>query len=260
MRALVSSLAALLAVAACAAGPTTPPVTGGDFAVLVFSRTAGFRHDSIAAGVTALERAAGSEGFTLVATEDPAQFTAANLARFAAVVWLSTTGDVLDAEQQGAFEQFIRDGGGYVGVHAAADTEYGWPWYGGLVGAYFASHPPVQPATVRIVDPEHPSTAGVPPAWIRTDEWYDFRTDPGSSVHVLATVDEATYEGGVMGGDHPIAWCHEYDGGRAWYTGLGHTVESYTEEEFLRHLLGGVRYAAGREGGCGQTHPTGDGA
>ena len=135
-------------------------------------------------------------------------------------------------------------------MHAAADTEYDWSWYGGLVGAYFASHPPVQPATVRITDPDHPSMAGLPAAWTRTDEWYDFRTDPSPSVHVLATVDESTYQGGVMGGDHPIAWCHEYDGGRAWYTGLGHTVESYAEEEFLRHLLGGIRYAALAEGTC----------
>lgn len=218
--------------------------------MLVFSRTEGFRHESIPAGLAALERLAAQHGFTLAATEDPAQFDAANLSRYAAVIWLSTTGDVLDARQQAAFEQYIRDGGGYVGVHAAADTEYDWSWYGGLVGAYFVGHPAVQPATVRITDPAHPSTAGLPPAWARTDEWYDFRNNPRPDVHVLATVDESSYQGGSMGPDHPIAWCHAYDGGRSWYTALGHTVDSYTEDEFLRHLLGGIRYAARGEGSC----------
>jgi len=261
VRGLLSCLVALLVLTGCGGAPpaTDPPATAptatapratGDFAVLVFTRTAGFRHDSIQVGLTALDRLAAREGFTVVATEDPAQFSAANLARYAAVVWLSTTGDVLDPQQQAAFEQYIRLGGGYVGVHAAADTEYDWAWYGGLVGAYFASHPPIQPATVRVADPDHPSTAGLPAAWIRTDEWYDFRTDPRSSVHVLATVDESTYQGAAMGGDHPIAWCHEYDGGRSWYTGLGHTAESYTEDEFLGHLHGGIRYAARGEGTC----------
>jgi type 1 glutamine amidotransferase len=250
-RALLPSLVALLAMTGCEAeSPDTDPQRPAAFAVLVFSRTEGFRHDSIPAGVAALERAAAQEGFTLVATEDPAQFSGANLARYAAVVWLSTTGDVLDSEQQAAFEGYIRDGGGYIGIHAAADTEYDWRWYGGLVGAYFESHPSIQPATVRIADPAHPSTAGLPVAWTRTDEWYDFRTNPRSSVHVLATVDESTYQGGAMGSDHPIAWCHQYDGGRAWYTGLGHTVESYSEDEFLRHLLGGITYAAGLGGTC----------
>lgn len=240
--------------------PVTGPPSQGDRAVLVFSRTTGFRHDSIPVGIAALERLAAAEGFTVVATEDPAQFSAANLAGYAAVVWLSTTGDVLDREQQAAFEQYVRGGGGFVGIHSAADTEYDWPWYGGLVGAYFASHPQVQPATVRIVDPTHPSTAGLPATWTRTDEWYDFRTNPRSVVHVLATVDESTYEGGAMGSDHPIAWCHEYDGGRSWYTALGHTADTYAEENFLRHLAGGLRYAARGEGECGTRPATTGGA
>jgi type 1 glutamine amidotransferase len=250
MRERLLCLMALLALVGCATPPAASPAPAEGFAVLVFSRTAGFRHDSIPAGLAALEELAGRSGFTVVATEDPAQFTEGSLAPYAAVVWLSTTGDVLDAEQQFAFERYIQDGGGFVGIHAAADTEYDWPWYGGLVGAYFASHPPVQPGTVRIADAAHPSTSGLPSMWSRTDEWYDFRSNPRSSVHVLATLDESTYRGGAMGADHPIAWCHEYDGGRAWYTGLGHTVESYREAEFLDHLLGGIRYAARNEGAC----------
>jgi cytochrome c len=254
-RAVLCGLTALLALTGCAVAPAGGPTGTGSaptagFAVLVFTRTAGFRHDSIPAGLSAIEQLAGLSGFTMDATEDPTQFQASILSRYAAVVWLSTTGDVLDAEQQAAFEEYIQGGGGYVGVHAAADTEYDWPWYGGLVGAYFASHPAVQPATVRIADPDHPSTSGLPPLWTRSDEWYDFRTNPRPSVHVLATVDESTYGGGAMGADHPIAWCHEYDGGRAWYTGLGHTAESYGEDAFLGHLLGGIRYAARGEGAC----------
>jgi type 1 glutamine amidotransferase len=252
----------LLVGAAGCAGPmaSAPPVGGSrapdGFAVLVFSRTAGFRHDSIPAALVALERLASTEGFTVVATEDPAVFTAANLDRFDAVMWLSTTGDVLDGAQQSAFEQYLRGGGGYVGVHSAADTEYDWPWYGGLVGAYFRSHPAVQPAIVRIEDAGHPSTAGLPSSWSRSDEWYDFRINPRPSVHVLATVDESTYDGGTMGGDHPLAWCHEYDGGRAWYTGMGHTADSYSDSAFLRHLLGGIRYAALGDGTCTRVSET----
>jgi type 1 glutamine amidotransferase len=245
-------MGALLVAAGCAVNaPTRTPSADPAFSVLVFTRTTGYRHESIPAAVSAIEQLAVQHGFAVVATEDPSDFTASNLPRFDAVVWLSTSGDVLDPEQRTAFEQYIRAGGGYVGVHAAADTEYGWPWYGELVGAVFADHPEVQPGTVRIADTAHPSTAGLPPTWSRTDEWYNFRTNPRSAVHVLATVDESTYRGGTMGADHPIAWCHAYDGGRSWYTAMGHTAETYTEPEFLTHLLGGIRYAALGEGACG---------
>nr|MDT0657733.1 ThuA domain-containing protein [Micromonospora sp. DSM 115978] len=227
-----------------------PAQAQADFTVLIFSRTAGFRHDSIPAGVTAIGQLATQHNFTVEATEDPNQFTTANLARFDAVIWLSTTGDVLNAGQQTAFENYIRAGGGYVGVHAASDTEYDWPWYGGLVGAYFASHPANQDATVRIEDSTHPSTAGLPAAWHRHDEWYNYRDNPRGDVHVLATLDESTYTGGTMGADHPIAWCRGYDGGRSWYTGMGHTAASYGEAHFRTHLLGGIRYAALGTGTC----------
>lgn len=212
--------------------------------VLVFSRTAAFRHQSIPTGVEAVRTLGERHGFAVEATEDAAIFTDAGLAQFQAVVFMSTTGDVLNDEQQAAFQRFIRGGGGYVGVHAASDTEHDWPWYGQLVGAYFSRHPRIQPATVRIVQGEHISTRCLPAEWVRTDEWYDFRAPPAANVTILATLDESTYQGGQMGASHPIAWMHEYDGGKAWYTGLGHTNESYAEPAFLDHLAGGILWAA----------------
>ncbi|QXD15446.1 ThuA domain-containing protein [Rhodocaloribacter litoris] len=220
------------------------------FAVLVFSKTAGYRHASITDGIAAIRALGQAHGFAVEATEDAAAFTDSTLARFRVVVFLNTSEDVLDEAGQEAFERYIRAGGGFAGVHAASDTEYDWPFYGGLVGAYFAGHPAIQPATVVLADTTHPSTRGLPPRWTRTDEWYNFRSNPRGRVHVLAVLDEATYEGGTMGGDHPIAWCHAYEGGRAWYTAMGHTPESYAEPAFRQHLLGGILYAAGQAGTC----------
>ena len=217
--------------------------------VLVFSETTAFRHDSIPAGREAICRVAGGDGIAVDWTEDSAAFTADTLAQYDAVVFLSTTGDPLDDAQQAAFEDYIRTGGGYAGVHAASDTEYDWAWYGGLVGAYFDSHPPIQQATVEVSDRKHPSTAHLPQRWQRTDEWYSFRSNPRGDVHVLATLEQ-----GAMGVDHPIAWCHNYDGGRAWYTGGGHISESYGDSRFRRHLLGGIKWAASLvPGECGGT-------
>jgi type 1 glutamine amidotransferase len=213
--------------------------------VLVFSKTAGFRHDAIPAGLAAIQKLGADNGFSVTATEDAGQFTTANLAQYQAVVWLSTTGDVLDANQQAAFQSYIAAGGGYVGVHAAADTEYDWPFYGGLVGAYFLAHPAIQQATVRVEDATNPATAHLPAAWSRTDEWYNYRANPRANVRVLLSLDESTYSGGTMAGDHPITWCQNYGGGRSFYTGLGHTQESYTDPNFTRLLLGGIRIAAG---------------
>ncbi|MFJ6821570.1 ThuA domain-containing protein [Streptomyces niveus] len=214
--------------------------------VLVFSKTAGFRHDAIPEGIAALKELGKSSNITIDATETAAQFTTNNLARYDAVVFLSTTGDVLNPEQQKAFEYYISTGGAYMGVHAASDTEYDWPYYGKLVGAYFSGHPQIQQATVRVEDHEHPSTGHLDDEWQRTDEWYNYRDNPRSNVKVLATLDETTYQGGTMKGDHPIAWCQTYEGGRSFYTGGGHTKASYAEPAFREHLLGGLRYAAGQ--------------
>ena len=215
------------------------------FDVLVFSKTQAFRHDSIPAGIQAIRQLGTANDFTVTATENAADFTDANLAQYEAVVFLMTTGDVLDATQQAAFERYVRTGGGYVGVHSASDTEYAWPWYGNLVGAYFSNHPAIQQATIKVADRAHPATAHLPQRWVRTDEWYSFRTNPRGRVHVLATLDESTYSGGGMGARHPIAWYRRFDGGRSWYTALGHTTESYAEPRFRAHLLGGIRWAAG---------------
>ncbi|MFF0459319.1 ThuA domain-containing protein [Streptomyces mexicanus] len=213
--------------------------------VLVFSKTAGFRHDSIPEGIAAVRELGDSGGFTVDATEDAGVFTPANLRRYQAVVFLSTTGDVLDTAQQRAFEGYIRHGGGYVGIHAAADTEYDWAFYGGLAGAYFQSHPAIQPAHVNVEDRAHPATSHLAATWERTDEWYNYRSNPRERAHVLASLDESSYTGGTMNGDHPIAWCQSYQGGRAFYTGGGHTKESYADPAFRAHLLGGIRYAIG---------------
>lgn len=214
--------------------------------VLVFSKTAGFRHDSIEDGIAMLTAEAAARDWMLEATEDGARFTDESLAGFDVVVFLSTTGDVLDDAQQAAFEGFIQGGGGYVGIHSASDTEYDWPFYGDLVGAYFSGHPAIQPATITVEDMTHPATAHLAsPAWMRTDEWYSFVESPRPDVDVLLALDESSYDpGGLAMGDHPIAWAHESLGGRAFYTALGHTRESYAEAPFVEHVSAAIAWAA----------------
>ncbi|MCA9297286.1 MAG: ThuA domain-containing protein, partial [Phycisphaerales bacterium] len=128
----------------------------------------------------------------------------------------------------------------------AADTEYDWPWYTELIGAMFRSHPHIQPATITVEQRTHPSTRHLDSTWTRTDEWYDFRDNPRPRVDVLMRLDPASYEGSVMPDDHPIAWCHELDGVRAFYTAGGHTAASYAEPAFLEHLNGALHWAARR--------------
>src|SRR6516162_2681131 len=220
------------------------------FTALVFSKTTGFRHDSIPQGIAAIEAIGKAHAFAVESTEDAARFTDAGLARFKVVVFLCTTGDILDAAQKAALERYVRAGGGFVGIHSASDTEHHWPWYGRLVGTWFRNHPRIQRAMVHIEDSNHPSTRGLPRNWERTDEWHNFVSNPRGAVHVLASVDEATYSGGAMGADHPIAWCHSVESGRSWFTAMGHTREAYAEPLFRRHLLGGIESAAGVAGGC----------
>src|SRR6266404_977565 len=215
--------------------------------VLVFSKTAGFRHSSIGVGRAAIRKLGQENGFAVDTTEDAGAFTSKNLARYRAVVFLNTTGDVLDAAQQDDFERYIQAGGGYVGVHSATDTEYGWPWYGRLAGAYFNGHPNnpnVRKGSYRVLDTTHVSTKGLPARFEREDEFYNFKSiDP--TIHVLVEIDEKSYEGGTNGDHHPMSWYHDFEGGRAWYTNMGHTEATYTEPLFLQHLLGGLRYAIG---------------
>ena len=249
------ALAALVggggAVVARAQGTAAAPAGDLRPRALVFSRTAGFRHQSIPDGVQAITELLAAAGWAVDATEDPTRFTDDNLRRYRCVVFLSTTGNVLDDAQQRAFEAYVRTGGGYAGVHAAADTEYEWPWYGRMVGAWFKGHPDIQQADVKVEDRTHRSTAMLPETWKRTDEWYAFRANPRSDVHVLASLDEKSYRCAApstnMGGDHPIAWYHDFDGGRAWYTALGHTKESYAEPLFREHLREGILWAGGEK-------------
>ncbi|MET7422713.1 ThuA domain-containing protein [Dactylosporangium sp. NPDC005555] len=247
MRRLLAGAGAVLALAAGSLA-TSQPASAADvpYDVLVFSKTAGFRHDSIPAGIQAIRDLGAANNFTVTATEDAAAFTATNLAQYETVVFLSTTGDVLNTTQQTAFESYIRAGGGYVGVHSAADTEYDWSFYGTLVGAYFASHPAIQQANVKVENRAHPATAHLPQTWTRTDELYNYRTNPRAGARVLATLDESSYSGGSMGADHPITWCKTIDSGRSFYTGLGHSQASYAESALRAQLLGGIRYAAKR--------------
>jgi len=214
--------------------------------VLVFSRTTGYRHASIPAAARAIRTLGEEAGFTVEHTEDQTRFTDANLARFAAVVFLSNTQKVLDSAGRAAFQRYIRAGGGYVGVHASSNAELDWPWYGELIGARFRQHPKVQTGRVIVADSTHPSTRCLPSPWLRRDEWYNFKTPPAEGSHVLLTVDEKSYEGGTMGEHHPLAWYREVEGGRAWYTALGHFDEHYSDPAYRSHLLGGILWAMKR--------------
>lgn len=211
--------------------------------VLIFSKTAGFHHESIAVGIPAIIKMGQENNFDVDTTTNSALFTLDNLKKYKAIIFLSTTGDVLNTEQQTAFEQYIKQGGGFVGVHAATDTEYEWPWYGNLVGAYFKSHPSKQQeANLEVVDRSFIATKHLPATWRRLDEWYNYKWI-ADGLHVLIKIDEKSYTGGENGDNHPMAWYHTYDGGRAFYTALGHTDASYSEPLFLKHLLGGIKYA-----------------
>lgn len=213
--------------------------------VLVFTKTTGFRHASIPAGIAAIRQLGQENGFEVDTTENATRFTEDSLQQYAAVIFLNTTGDVLDNYQEADFERYIQAGGGYVGIHAATDTEYEWGWYNHLAGGYFESHPPgVHKAMLTVKDKRFPATQHLPDTWEHTDEWYNFKS-LDTTTHILINLEEKSYQGGNMGKHHPVSWYHDYDGGRAFYTALGHTEESYKEQAFLQHILGGIRYAIG---------------
>ena len=216
--------------------------------VLVFTKTNGYRHESIATGVKALRQMGRENNFIVLRTESPEDFNSENLANYGLVVFLSTTMNVLDESEQKAFENYIQSGGSFLGIHAAADTEYDWQWYGKLVGGYFESHPNnpnVLEAKIDVLSKNHSATAHLQNTFKRNDEWYNFKS-LNPDVTVLMKLDETSYTGGTNGDNHPIAWYHEYDGGRAFYTGGGHTNESYSEPDFKQHLLGAIEWCLGR--------------
>ena len=224
---------------------TLDPNLGTIDKILVFTKTSEFRHTSIAKGVETLAALGQANNFEVVQTENGGDFNVNNLQQYQAVVFLSTTGDVLNDTQQTAFENYIRSGGSFMGIHAATDTEYDWPWYGQLVGAYFDGHPNIQPATINVVDSSHASTSQLPNPWNRTDEWYNFR-DINPNINVLLNLDESSYDGGTNGDNHPHAWYHTFDGGKSFYTAGGHSDANFDEPDFQLHLLGGILYCLDR--------------
>ena len=213
--------------------------------VLIFTKTAGFHHSSIPLGVAAITKLGAENNFDTDTTSDASLFTEDSLKKYAAVVFLCTTGDLLNNYQEADFQRYIEAGGGYVGIHAATDAEYDWGWYGRLAGGYFNGHPAQQEAVIQVIDSSDASTKHLPKLWKRKDEWYNFK-NLAKDLHILLKIDEKSYEGGTNNGDHPMAWYHEFDGGRAWYTELGHTEESYSESNYLKHILGGIQYAIGK--------------
>ena len=242
-------LASALAPGSAASSGDGSPASPARFRVLVFSKTTGFRHDSIPVGIATIRRLGREHGFAVEQTEDERAFTDRNLARYDALVFLSTTGEpIARQDHRRAFQRYIRRGGGFLGIHAASDSFERWPWYVGLVGAGFRRHAPgTSAAHVVVEDARTAATRGVPRVWRRVDEWYAFRSNPRRRVHVLATLDERTYDpqDAAMGADHPIAWCHRYAGGRSVYTAMGHTRGSYREPKFASHLLGAIEMASG---------------
>jgi type 1 glutamine amidotransferase len=211
--------------------------------VLIFSKTNGYRHGSIPAGIAAIKKLGLENDFDVDATEDSTAFNIDNLRKYSAVIFLSTTGKVFGPNEENALKQYINSGGGFVGIHAATDCEYNWQWYGDLVGGYFKSHPKQQTAKFMVVNKDHLSTKHLPDVWERFDELYNFKY-LSPDITVLINIDEQSYKGGENGKNHPMAWYHEYEGGRAFYTELGHTDESYADPNYLKHILGGILWVS----------------
>jgi cytochrome c len=250
---------AILSLTACSPSTKTSPSTNDDLSVqdnhismadksvFVFSKTLGWRHKSIPAGQALFRRLADDNNFSVTFSEDSTDFTRDKLAKYDAVVFLNTSGPILMPEQQDAFKTYIQNGGGFVGVHSATDThiKIEWPWFIDLVGGKFESHPNepsnVQAATLFKTAVTHPATEFLPASFEWSDEWYDFERLYGGITPVL-TIDRQSYQNAKTQGITPIAWAHEYDGGRSFYTNLGHDAANYTNEKFEQHILGGLHY------------------
>lgn len=215
--------------------------------ILIYSETNGFRHDNIATGVEAITKLGQQNGFDVEASEDSTVFTPQKLKEFKAILFLNPTGNILNAEQRKAFQDFIHNGGGFMGIHSATDCMYDFPWYNKLVGAWFLSHPKIQEASLIITDKKHPATKGIASPWKHTDEWYNFKNF-NPDVKVIMKVDESSYQGGVMKDFHPISWYHTFEGGKVFYTEIGHTKEDFTSDPiYLKHIQGGIDYVLGRK-------------
>ncbi len=211
--------------------------------VLIFHETEDYRHESIEDGIQAIQQIGDENNFKTIVSRDSNFFTENDLNSLDLIIFLNTEGDILNTEEQTAFQNYMDSGGNFFGIHAAADTEQDWFWYGELVGAYFTGHPPIQEAVINIKMPQHLTVEHLPEPWERRDEWYNYE-NIGSGLNILMTVDENSYEGGENGDFHPIAWFQNYrGGGKSVYTGLGHTSESYSEPNFLEHLSKCIEFA-----------------
>ncbi|MDQ8006021.1 MAG: ThuA domain-containing protein [Pedobacter sp.] len=210
--------------------------------ILVFSLTKSYRHKSIKDGILAIRKLGLENNFEIDTSESVSSFTKENLSKYRTLIFLNPTGsNVFSDDQKQALKTYINNGGGLVGIHAATDFCFEWEWYGKMIGAFFTNHPKVQQAKLVSVYPKHKLMKGMPGSWLHTDEWYNFKSF-NKDVTVLVKVDETSYQGGKMDNDHPIVWCHKFDGGRVFYTGLGHTPEAYTNELFLKQLLMGIKW------------------
>ncbi|WP_411029984.1 ThuA domain-containing protein [Spongiimicrobium sp. 3-5] len=237
------------------------------FKVLLITETAGWHHASIENGIMAINELASTHNFEVKRQQNAIKITEDGLKDFDAVIFLSTTADIFDDAEQAIFEKYIQSGKGYVGIHAASDTEYDWEWYTQLVGRMFHIHPIQQTAKLQIIDHGFPGLEHFPEKLLWTDEWYEFSEDKVDGLHDLVFVDENSYDPKVtwknrdmdkngkmvdrigMGmGTHPISWYHEFDGGRSFYTALGHIEKVYENQWFLDHLYGGIYYAATGKG------------
>ena len=237
-----------MTLSACSKSQTNnaPAEVAREEKVLVFAKTNGYHHESIADGLVAIQKLGKENHFAVDTTTDSLKFSDINLQQYKVIVFLSTTGKVLGTAQETALQNFIHNGGGFVGIHAATDCEYNWPWYGKLVGAYFKNHPKQQNAKLLVVNKNHISTKHLPDVWERWDEWYNYK-DLNPNVTVLIKIDETSYTGGENNGNHPMAWYHDYEGGKAFYTEMGHTKESFAEPLYLKHILGGIKWAMGEK-------------
>lgn len=222
------------------------------FKALLVTTTRGWHHESLHAGVLAIQQLGIKNYFDVVLFEDPNSFTDKNLEQFSVVIFLNTTGDIFDSAQQKVMERFIQSGKGFVGIHSASDTEYDWDWYTQLVGRMFHIHPVIQTARVNVVDPSFPGLQGFAGNKLWTDEWYEFGPEKVTDLHYVLAVDESSYnpkvqwgekKGNGMGKFHPISWYHPFDGGRSFYTALGHLPSVYSDPVFLNHLYAGIFWA-----------------
>lgn len=223
------------------------------FKAFLVTKTMGWQHASGHYGVEALKKMADRNNFELVIQEDHNAINDKNLEQYQVIIFLNTTGNILDSAQQKAIERFIQKGKGFVGIHSASDTEYDWPWYNELVGRMFYIHPVIQTARLQVIDENFPGMKTFKTGQLWTDEWYQFGPEKSNNLKYILSVDEKTFNPKVqwgekkaegMGSFHPISWYHNFDGGRAFYTALGHLPAIYTDQQFLDHLFGGIYWAA----------------